>query len=219
MDDNSIFMSIVNYIWLVIVVIPFFGGLGFIYAGWRVDEPRWMDEGIIYMIPFILLSFTIFDMIIVYLGIILWILCMLRAAIIFKRYREKLSDKMRVRQQESDDNIVESNYRLNHFLEENSASNVNNSESYNSDFGKNFDSIKQEKVNINRASFEELIRIPCFDEKIVQDIIYLRERGEYVDSADDLSSKLNIDDDKIGKIIPYICFEKDKKENVRRIDL
>lgn len=119
MDDNSIFMKIFNYSWLIIVLIPFFNGIGFIFAGWRVDETKWMDEGIFYMIPFILFSIAVYNTYIVYFGIILWIIAIIRAALIIRPYTEKLNKKQEMQQHTDNNEIFETNYKLNQFLEKN----------------------------------------------------------------------------------------------------
>ena len=77
--------------WILVVFIPFFNGLGFIIAGYTVNHKRWVDEGIIYMIPFIFMSFGILNDYIIYLFFILWVVEIIRMIMILKTYRDKLN--------------------------------------------------------------------------------------------------------------------------------
>lgn len=84
--------KIINLSWIIIAFIPIFGGLGLIYAGYRVHENRWIDEGIIYLIPFILLSLTIFNDIVAILILISWIITVVRALMIARPFLSKLEE-------------------------------------------------------------------------------------------------------------------------------
>lgn len=116
MDDNSIIMKIFNYSWFAIALMPMFGGLGFIFAGWRVNYTRWMDEGIIYMIPFILISIAVLNTYVVYLAIILWFVGIIRAIMILRPYKEKLTQKQINKEYEWNNQTFESNYKSNENL-------------------------------------------------------------------------------------------------------
>lgn len=88
---NKKFIRILAYLWILVVFIPFFNGLGFIIAGYTVNHKRWVDEGIIYMIPFIFMSFGILNDYIIYLFFILWVVEIIRMIMILNPYRDRLN--------------------------------------------------------------------------------------------------------------------------------
>ena len=204
MDDNNLIMKCFNYIWIIIVLIPFFNGIGFIFAGWRINETKLMDEGIIYMIPFILISLSYLDMNLIYLEIILWIIGIVRAALLLKTYTKKLQEK----QNETNENILDTNYQLNQFYEKNNFDN--------NTYPKNVNKLK---INVNNATYNELLQIPQFNDEKATKLIQTRE-NQRINSMEKLSSKLNLNPDEIKEIEKHICFkDNENKEKVRRLDL
>ncbi|RAP51272.1 MAG: hypothetical protein BZ138_05555 [Methanosphaera sp. rholeuAM270] len=92
MKKSGVFYKVLNMFWIILVFIPLFNGLGFIYAGYRVKETRWVDEGIVYMIPFILISFTIYNYIVLYMIFLSWFVGIIRSFMIVEAFNEKLED-------------------------------------------------------------------------------------------------------------------------------
>lgn len=106
MNKNGTLYKALNMFWIILVIIPFLNGLGFIYAGWRVKETKWVDEGILYMVPFILLSFTIYNDLVVYAAIILWFVGIIRAVLISKTFLNKLNSSFQNNQQDSSNQFI-----------------------------------------------------------------------------------------------------------------
>ena len=84
MGEDSASWKIVHSLWILISLVPLFNGLGFIWIGSRVDEKKWLYEGLIYEIPFmlILLFFQInYNLYILFFWIALlsWIISIFRS--------------------------------------------------------------------------------------------------------------------------------------------
>lgn len=194
MNQNDNLYKILNLFWIAITFIPFFNGLGFIYAGWRVNETKWIDEGIIYMIPFIFLSFAIFNETIVYLAILLLIIGVIRAFMIAKPFLNKLEEK-------------ELNKKENH----NSSSNVFTPEE------RYEEPVIVNVIDVNNASIEDLQEIPILDNDDIAKIIEQRTSGYVFNSLDDLSQKLNLNESEMKELEKYLKIN--KVSNSRKLDI
>lgn len=193
MNQNDNFLKIINLFWIIITFIPFFNGLGFIYAGWRVNETKWIDEGIIYMIPFIFLSFTILNETIVYLAFLLLIIGIIRAFMIVKPFLKKLEEK-------------DHNNNLNSTQNNNVITTVEtNTEPL------------DKVIDVNNATIQDLEKIPIIDKNRLEKIIELRRQGYVFYSIDDLSQKLNLNQSEIKDIEKYLKIN--KVSNSRRLDI
>ena len=193
MNQNDNLYKILNLFWIAITFIPFFNGLGFIYAGWRVNETKWIDEGIIYMIPFICLSFTIFNETIVYLAILLLIIGVIRAFMIAKPFLKKLEEK-----------------EVNKNIEQNLNSNVFTPE-------ERYEEPVDKVIDLNNASIEDLQEIPVLDNNDIAKIIELRTMGYTFNSLDDLSQKLNLNESEMKELEKYLKIN--KVSNSRKLDI
>ncbi|MBO7719063.1 MAG: helix-hairpin-helix domain-containing protein [Methanosphaera sp.] len=71
-------------------------------------------------------------------------------------------------------------------------------------------------VDINTATIEELALIPSMDIKQAETIIRLRDRGEMINSLDDLKQKLNLNDSQVNQMKDYVNISTSSQ---RRIDL
>ena len=192
MNQNYTFWKIINLFWILLTLIPFFNGLGFIYAGWRVNETKWIDEGIIYMIPFIFLSFTIMNDPIIYLELLLFIICIIRALMIIKPFLIKLEE------QEHKKYIPSQNTDLNTGVYKNQ-------------------NIK-DVIDINNVSVEDLKKSGLFDNYKIEQINKLRKEGYTFKSLEDLSQKLQLTQSEIDEIRGFIKINK-KISNSRILDI
>lgn len=194
MNQNDNLFKILNLFWIAITFIPFFNGLGFIYAGWRVNETKWIDEGIIYMIPFIFLTFAILNETIIYLAILLLIIGVIRAFMIAKPFLKKLEEK-------------ELNKKENH----NSSSNVFTPEE------RYEEPVIDNVIDVNNASIEDLQEIPILDNDDIAKIIEVRTSGYVFNSLDDLSQKLNLNESQMKELEKYLKIN--KVSNSRKLDI
>ena len=195
MNQNDTVWKILNLFWIPITFIPFFNGLGFIYAGWRVNETKWIDEGIIYMIPFIFLSFTIFNDIVLYMAILSLIVGIIRAYMIVKPFLEKLKEK---------------NNKYTH-SDNHTTSNISQNKAPTSTKNSN------ENKKIVDISIEDLRKTSISKEKIDKLIAY-KNSGYIFTSINDLSEKISLNESDIQEIEKLIE-KKEKISNSRILDI
>lgn len=196
MDKNGKLYKIINLLWILVAFTPFFGGLGIIYAGWRVKKTRWIDEGIIYMIPFILLTLAIFNDTVVYLVIIVWILTIIRSLMIAKTFLKEIEEK-----DKDNTNPIKNIQQYKQKEEKQKTGNV-------------------KIIKINTATKDEISSIPGLNMSIAEKIIKLRNNGQYIDSLDDLL-KLGLTNYQILQIEGNVDFTRKEKEktNKRVLDI
>ncbi len=191
MNHNSNLWKILNLFWIILVFVPFFNGLGFIYAGWRVNETKWIDEGIIYMIPFIILSFTIFNYYVVYLTLIFLLIGIIRALMIIKPFLIKLEEK------EDNEKSIQ----------------------YTSDMKSVYENKDiVDSIDINNVSIEDLRRSGLFDNYKIEQIIKFRKEGYIFKSLEDLAQKLHLTNSEIDELRRYIKINQ-KISNSRKLDI
>lgn len=195
MNQNDTVWKILNLFWIPITFIPFFNGLGFIYAGWRVNETKWIDEGIIYMIPFIFLSFTIFNDIVLYMAILSLIVGIISAYMIVKPFLEKLKEK---------------NNKTTH-SDNHTTSNISQNKAPTSTKNSN------ENKKIVDISIEDLRKTSISKEKIDKLIAY-KNSGYIFTSINDLSEKISLNESDIQEIEKLIE-KKEKISNSRILDI
>ncbi|HIH34954.1 MAG TPA: hypothetical protein HA255_00740 [Methanosphaera sp.] len=195
MNQNDTVWKILNLFWIPITFIPFFNGLGFIYAGWRVNETKWIDEGIIYMIPFIFLSFTIFNDIVLYMAILSLIVGIIRAYMIVKPFLEKLKEK-------NDKNTHSDNHTTSNISQNKAPTSTKNS---------------NENKKIVDISIEDLRKTSISKEKIDKLIAY-KNSGYIFTSINDLSEKISLNESDIQEIEKLIE-KKEKISNSRILDI
>jgi len=193
MKQNFSFWKIINLFWILLIFIPFFNGLGFIYAGWRVNETKWIDEGIFYMIPFIFLSFTIINNIIIYSALLLLIIGIIRAFMIVQPFLKKLEEK----------NSNVKDYSI----------------QYNGYQNKKIDRIpyNNEIIDVNNANIQELKKISFLNESKINNIIELRKQGYVFNSMEDFSQKLDLSQSEMKDLEKYIKIN--KVSNSRKLDI
>lgn len=193
MKQNFSFWKIINLFWILLIFIPFFNGLGFIYAGWRVNETKWIDEGIFYMIPFIFLSFTIINNIIIYSALLLLIIGIIRAFMIVQPFLKKIEEK----------NSNVKDYSI----------------QYNGYQNKKIDRIpyKNEIIDVNNANIQELKKISFLNESKINNIIELRKQGYVFNSMEDFSQKLDLSQSEMKDLEKYIKIN--KVSNSRKLDI
>lgn len=195
MNQNDTVWKILNLFWIPITFIPFFNGLGFIYAGWRVNETKWIDEGIIYMIPFIFLSFTIFNDIVLYMAILSLIVGIIRAYMIVKPFLEKLKEK-------NNKNTHSDNHTTSNISQNKAQTSTKNS---------------NENKKIIDISIEDLRKTSISKEKIDKLIAY-KNSGYIFTSINDLSEKISLNESDIQEIEKLIE-KKEKISNSRILDI
>lgn len=195
MNQNDTLWKILNLFWIPITFIPFFNGLGFIYAGWRANKTKWIDEGIIYMIPFIFLSFTIFNDIVLYMTILSLIIGIIRAFMIAKPFLAKLEEK---NNKNTNNNLQKDNTITENKMPTDTKNRINN----------------KKIVDIN---IEELRKTSIADEKIDSLINYINSEYRFT-SINDLAQKINLNESEI-KEIEKIIEKKEKISNYRRLDI
>lgn len=195
MNQNDTVWKILNLFWIPITFIPFFNGLGFIYAGWRVNETKWIDEGIIYMIPFIFLSFTIFNDIVLYMAILSLIVGIIRAYMIVKPFLEKLKEK-------NNKNTQSDNHTTSNISQNKAPTSTKNS---------------NENKKIVDISIEDLRKTSISKEKIDKLIAY-KNSGYIFTSINDLSEKISLNESDIQEIEKLIE-KKEKISNSRILDI
>ena len=196
MDKNDKFYKLINLLLILVAFTPLFGGLGIIYAGWHMKKTRWIDEGIIYMIPFILLTLAIFNDTVLYLIIIAWILTSIRSLMIAKTFLKELEEK------DKDNTNPIKNIQQYNKKEENQIS-------------------KNDKIiKINTATKEEISGLPGLNMSVAEEIIKLRNNGQYIDSLDDLL-KLGLTNYQILQVEGNVDFTRKEKEksNKRVLDI
>ncbi|MBE6486087.1 MAG: helix-hairpin-helix domain-containing protein [Methanosphaera stadtmanae] len=193
MKQNFSFWKIINLFWILLIFIPFFNGLGFIYAGWRVNETKWIDEGIFYMIPFIFLSFTVINNIIIYSALLLLIIGIIRAFMIVQPFLKKLEEK----------NSNVKDYSI----------------QYNGYQNKKIDRIpyNNEIIDVNNANIQELKKISFLNESKINNIIELRKQGYVFNSMEDFSQKLDLSQSEMKDLEKYIKIN--KVSNSRKLDI
>jgi len=193
MKQNFSFWKIINLFWILLIFIPFFNGLGFIYAGWRVNETKWIDEGIFYMIPFIFLSFTIINNIIIYSALLLLIIGIIRAFMIVQPFLKKIEEK----------NSNVKDYSI----------------QYNGYQNKKIDRIpyNNEIIDVNNANIQELKKISFLNESKINNIIELRKQGYVFNSMEDFSQKLDLSQSEMKDLEKYIKIN--KVSNSRKLDI
>lgn len=193
MNQNFSFWKIINLFWILLTFIPFFNGLGFIYAGWRVNETKWIDEGIFYMIPFIFLSFTIINNIIIYSALLLLIIGIIRAFMIVKPFLKKLEEK--------NSNVID--YSIHYQGYQNKKI---NRIPYNNEI-----------IDVNNANIQELKNISFLNESKINNIIELRKQGYLFNSMEDFSQKLDLSQSEMKNLEKYIKIN--KVSNSRKLDI
>ena len=193
MKQNFSFWKIINLFWILLIFIPFFNGLGFIYAGWRVNETKWIDEGIFYMIPFIFLSFTVINNIIIYSALLLLIIGIIRAFMIVQPFLKKIEEK----------NSNVKDYSI----------------QYNGYQNKKIDRIpyNNEIIDVNNANIQELKKISFLNESKINNIIELRKQGYVFNSMEDFSQKLDLSQSEMKDLEKYIKIN--KVSNSRKLDI
>lgn len=213
MDKNSTIYKIINLFWVPIAWLPFFGGMGIIYAGCRVKNTRWIDEGILYMIPFIMLTLVVFGITIPsYLGVIVCFVTIMRSVMLIKPFLNKLeqiNNERTVGYQE--ENRISQN-QFNQIVSDNHEVSLNNEISFQKALD---DSIQQ--TEINKASLDELLKLPGITQRIAEEIIKLRQSGIYIDSSEDLSIKLGLNSNQIQILEPQIDYSRNNTEKHGRI--
>ena len=82
--------------------------------------------------------------------------------------------------------------------------------------------IPKEKIDINKATKEELTKLPGINIILANKIIQMRQSGNYITSSDDLKEKLNLKDYQVNQLMNYIIITKiqtNSNVNGRKIDL
>ena len=79
-----------------------------------------------------------------------------------------------------------------------------------------------EKIDINKASKDELTKLPGINIVLANKIIQMRQSGNYIQSSDDLKEKLNLKDYQINQLKDYIIIEAVKSKQMlygRQLDI
>lgn len=213
MEKNSTLYKIINLFWVPIAWIPFFGGMGIIYAGIRVKHTRWIDEGILYMIPFIMLTFVVFGSTIpTYLGIFVCLITIIRSVMMIKPFLNKLeqiNNENNTQRYSEENQIPQNQYQQKiQDIQEISFNNHKSQTDLNN-------TVKQTKIN--QASLDELLELPEISQQIAEKIIHLRQKGIYINSPNDLSIKLGLNTIQIQKLESQMDFSRNNTENHTRI--
>lgn len=193
MDRNDKAWKILNLFWIPVTFVPFFNGLGFIYVGWRVNETKWIDEGIIYMIPFIFLSFTIFNDVILYAALLSLIVGIIRAFMISKPFLEKLEEK--------------NNGNINENIQNVSKIPQNTQEK----------GITRNKKTVD-ISIDELKNNTSISPDKIEKLIAFKKSGYVFTSMDDLSQKIDLNESERAELEKLII-KKEKISNSRILDI
>ncbi|MBE6047743.1 MAG: helix-hairpin-helix domain-containing protein [Clostridium sp.] len=207
---NNILLKIFNYSGLIFVLFPYTGCLTFMFMGWRVNETKWVDEGLIYSIPFLLLSFQIFNDIVVDLAVVFWIVAIVRLIFIFRSYSKKLNEKLEI------------NESINHSinkddLNKNQGSNFISFKTINED--SKYNEVNLNIISINTVSIDQLKNVPGLSYQNVEKIMELRRQGILITSMDDLCNKLNLTDVQKEQMEGKIVFTTDNSSNNRLLDI
>ncbi len=218
MNEKSIVWKIFHSLWVLVAILPLFGGFAFVYIGLRADERKWLYEGIIYLIPFflaiILGSNQTIENYAIWFSILFWFVAIIRSLMLIKPYLGRISSKSFHNQGiRNDDNKSGDYYSM--FGTE---ANVNNNQRINDLNDGNDSNI----FEINKASVDEISKLPGFDRELARKVMELRVSGIYLDSLDDMSQKLNLSPEQVGLLKSYFNYD-DKNEknssNQRRLDL
>lgn len=202
MDDDGIVLKIFNYLWVPVSFLPFFGGLAFIFAGWRVKYTRWIDEGIVYMIPFIFLTLKVLNDFVLALILIVWAWTIIRGVLLIKPYARKLNGMKKDDGKEMKTGISSQNM----FIDDDEFK----TGEYCAVTGTSY------RMKINCAGWDELLSIPGFTPEISSTVLRLRERGVYITSDEDLRNLLNVNPENVAG---YIDFSVNRVEKSRKLDL
>lgn len=94
---NALVNKIIKSLWVLFAFIPLLNGLGFAYIGAKKSNRNWILEGLIYEIPWILsFVFADFDTVmtaLVYIGLILMLISIIRSIMVFAQYKDILIDE------------------------------------------------------------------------------------------------------------------------------
>ncbi len=231
MDNNDIVWNIFHSLWILISFFLFFNGIGFILIGLRVNEKKWIYEGILYEVPFIVgllvTSNETLLTIITYILLITWLISIIRSFMLRKEYlnrlRQKSFNNYNNVNYNQNNNLNQTNYQTNFSTDyNNNNQNVNKTDfnpdinsssidnNVNTAFDTNSNISSNENINnfslidINRASIEEISRIPGISGNNINKIIELRNNGIYFKSLDDMAVKLNLSNHEINQISQFI---------------
>lgn len=229
MDEDSVTWKIFHSLWILIAILPFIGGLAFIWIGLRVNEKKWKIEGIIYMIPFFLMFFLI-DYIntLVYLIFFVWLWCIIRAFLLSGQYLRKLKEKTSFNTNNEVSNPINIPNTNNHhvsYYEDRSNKIIfeqNNQENLNDGNIIDFTNVKEEVeipiIDIEKATREDLTKLPGITITIANEIIGIREKNK-IYSINDLQS-IQLKHEQADSLKRYVQFsKKDNPSNSRRLDL
>ncbi len=214
MDKNTSIYKIINLFWVPIAWTPFFGGMAIIYAGYRVKQTKWIDEGIIYMIPFMMLTFIVFGITIpAYLGVIVCFVTIIRSIMLIKPFLKKLEE---MNNQTDNTYQIQKEQQIPQKKEANPA-NTHASQKNIPSSSQTISSKTNQQIKINEASQDELLKIQSIDPATVQKIIQLRLNGIYIDSPEDLSKKLGLTNKQVQVLQSQINFSRNNTEKHSRI--
>ena len=91
--------NIFNSLWIIASFIIFFNGLGFVYIGSKTRNEKWIMEGCIYEIPWLLLIIetgllnSSLGTYIVGLGLLLLLVSIIRSIMVNPKYQEALNNE------------------------------------------------------------------------------------------------------------------------------
>ena len=95
MKKRSLINRIKSHLWIIISIIPYLNGIGFVYIGSKTSINKWIIEGCIYEIPWIILIILypiqpLISVIFIILGIISIILSLIRSIKVNSKYQSIL---------------------------------------------------------------------------------------------------------------------------------
>lgn len=238
METNSTSWKIVHSLWVLISFIIFLYGFGIIIVALKSNQRQWLIEGVIYQIiaflPFIFINTSLQDSIFL-IFFLAWIIAIIRSFMIRNKYLNILA----ATNHENNNRPNQNNINLNNDVMYNNTDNqitfdtvadnsnyeISSSKKDNTiSFGDNTNTQENitenySKIDINTATAEEISNIPGFNPLSANQIVQMRKSNNYVKSFNDLAQKLNLNENELEQIKPYIIISSSENSSYRRIDI
>ncbi len=238
METNSTSWKIVHSLWVLISFIIFLYGFGIIIVALKSNQRQWLIEGVIYQIiaflPFIFINTSLQDSIFL-IFFLAWIIAIIRSFMIRSKYLNILA----ATNHENNNRPNQNNINLNNDVMYNNTDNqitfdtvadnsnyeISSSKKDNTiSFGDNTNTQENitenySKIDINTATAEEISNIPGFNPLSANQIVQMRKSNNYVKSFNDLAQKLNLNENELEQIKPYIIISSSENSSYRRIDI
>ena len=238
METNSTSWKIVHSLWVLISFIIFLYGFGIIIVALKSNQRQWLIEGVIYQIiaflPFIFINTSLQDSIFL-IFFLAWIIAIIRSFMIRSKYLNILA----ATNHENNNRPNQNNINLNNDVMYNNTDNqitfdtvadnsnyeISSSKKDNTiSFGDNTNTQENitenySKIDINTATTEEISNIPGFNPLSANQIVQMRKSNNYVKSFNDLAQKLNLNENELEQIKPYIIISSSENSSYRRIDI